>query len=61
MWALVRYSAGSKAGDKVQKLDIDLCDEQGNVCVRMKGFSSRVLEGEVGAVGSAATARDADA
>jgi len=54
MWALVRYSDGSKAGDKVQKLDIDLCDEQGNICVRMKKFSSRVLEGEVGSAASQA-------
>ncbi|AJQ25404.1 SDR family NAD(P)-dependent oxidoreductase [Pelosinus fermentans] len=51
MWALLRYSAGSRAGDKVQKFDIDLCDEQGNVCVRIKGFSLRVLEREVGSVG----------
>ncbi|WPS89977.1 SDR family NAD(P)-dependent oxidoreductase [Brevibacillus halotolerans] len=46
MWAFVRYSNRGQAGDKVQKLDIDLCDEQGMVCVRMQGFSSRVLEGE---------------
>ncbi|MCR8978422.1 SDR family NAD(P)-dependent oxidoreductase [Brevibacillus laterosporus] len=46
MWAFVRYSDGGHAKDKAQKLDIDLCDEQGVVCVRMKGFSSRVLEGE---------------
>ncbi|MBN4053213.1 SDR family NAD(P)-dependent oxidoreductase, partial [bacterium AH-315-L15] len=47
MWALIRYSEGSAAGDKVQKLDIDLCDETGIICVRMKGFSLRVLEGEI--------------
>ncbi|MCR8993902.1 type I polyketide synthase [Brevibacillus laterosporus] len=46
MWAFVRYSNRGQAGNKVQKLDIDLCDEQGVVCVRMQGFSSRVLEGE---------------
>jgi polyketide synthase PksN len=46
MWALVRYSAGSKTEGNVQKFDIDLCDDQGNVCIRMKEFSSRVLEGE---------------
>ena len=46
MWALVRYSDGSTLGDRVQKYDIDLCDDQGNVCVRMKGFTSRVLEGD---------------
>ncbi|MGG4439282.1 SDR family NAD(P)-dependent oxidoreductase [Brevibacillus fortis] len=44
MWAYVRYSANSSVDDKVQKLDIDLCDEQGTVCVRMKGYSMRVLE-----------------
>ncbi|MCP5005551.1 MAG: SDR family NAD(P)-dependent oxidoreductase, partial [Planctomycetes bacterium] len=49
MYAWVRYSSGSATSDKVQKLDIDLCDEQGNICVKMQGFSSRVLEGEVGA------------
>jgi acyl transferase domain-containing protein len=48
MWSLVRYSNGGKAGDSVQKFDIDLCDETGMVCVRMKGFSLRVLENTVG-------------
>nr|WP_092067193.1 SDR family NAD(P)-dependent oxidoreductase [Dendrosporobacter quercicolus]NSL46455.1 SDR family NAD(P)-dependent oxidoreductase [Dendrosporobacter quercicolus DSM 1736]SDL51052.1 Acyl transferase domain-containing protein [Dendrosporobacter quercicolus] len=46
MWAWLRYSEGSKAGDKVEKLDIDLCDENGTICVRMRGFSTRVLEAE---------------
>ncbi|MBP2633937.1 MAG: Mycocerosate synthase, 6-deoxyerythronolide-B synthase, partial [Firmicutes bacterium] len=47
MWALIRYSEGSKAGDKLQKVDIDLCDEQGMICVRMKGISLKVIEGEL--------------
>ncbi|EJQ38331.1 hypothetical protein IEE_05057, partial [Bacillus cereus BAG5X1-1] len=55
MWSVVRYSTCSKAEDRVQKLDIDLCDEQGNVCVRMKGFSSRVLEVEDSSVEPSAT------
>ncbi|WP_369751182.1 SDR family NAD(P)-dependent oxidoreductase [Brevibacillus sp. BC25] len=46
MWALIRYSEGSKAGDKVEKFDIDLCDENGNVRVRMKGFSTRKIANE---------------
>ncbi|MCU7925176.1 MAG: SDR family NAD(P)-dependent oxidoreductase [Candidatus Thiodiazotropha sp. (ex Dulcina madagascariensis)] len=46
-WAWVRYSEGCTANDRVLKFDIDLCDETGRVCVRMRGFSSRVLEGEV--------------
>jgi len=44
MWALIRYSNGSHAGDKVQKLNIDLCDEAGKVCVQLKGFSLRVWD-----------------
>ncbi|EGD45651.1 6-deoxyerythronolide-B synthase, partial [Ruminiclostridium papyrosolvens DSM 2782] len=46
MWVLLRYSNGTKAGDKVQKLDIDLCDDQGRVCIRMKGFSTRMRGGD---------------
>ncbi|AJQ26214.1 thioester reductase domain-containing protein [Pelosinus fermentans] len=37
MWAWLRYSEGS-AADTLQKLDIDLCDTQGKVCIRMKGL-----------------------
>ena len=47
MWAWIRYSDSSVPGNKVQKLDIDLSDETGNVCARMKGFSSRVFDGNV--------------
>jgi polyketide synthase PksN len=46
MWALVRSAEGATAGDGVQKLDFDLCDENGTICVRLKGFSCRVLEDE---------------
>ncbi|MCP5007965.1 MAG: polyketide synthase, partial [Planctomycetes bacterium] len=38
MYAWVRYSNGNTVSDKVQKLDIDLCDEQGNVCTKMRGI-----------------------
>ncbi|PEU18951.1 polyketide synthase, partial [Bacillus wiedmannii] len=44
MWALIRYSEGGSIGDKVQKLDIDLCDDKGIVCVQMRGFTSRMFE-----------------
>src|SRR5260370_151802 len=47
MFAWVRYAPGSQASDKVVKLDIDLCDEGGNVCVQIRGFSSRVLSQEI--------------
>lgn len=41
MWAWVR-AATSHA--ELKKFDIDLCDEQGRICVRMQGFSARILK-----------------
>ncbi|HKO58101.1 MAG TPA: SDR family NAD(P)-dependent oxidoreductase [Thermoanaerobaculia bacterium] len=38
MVAWVRYAPGSQAD-----LDIDLCDERGNVCVQLRGLSSRLM------------------
>ncbi|MEX3525941.1 MAG: SDR family NAD(P)-dependent oxidoreductase [Burkholderia sp.] len=40
-WAWIR-SRGGRGG--IEKFDIELCDAQGRICVRMLGFSSRVLE-----------------
>ncbi|MBT5307418.1 MAG: SDR family NAD(P)-dependent oxidoreductase, partial [Candidatus Scalindua sp.] len=52
MWAWIRLADDSQlksesGGFSIQKLDIDLCDVQGKVCVRMRGFSSRVLEKKI--------------
>ncbi|MCO4850729.1 non-ribosomal peptide synthetase [Bacillus vallismortis] len=47
MWAYARLSDSHHSGDIIQKADIDVIDESGDVCVRIKGFSTRVLEGEV--------------
>src|SRR5579864_3415403 len=47
MYAWVRYSPASQSADKIFKLDIDLCDEHGNVCVQIRGFSSRVMTEEI--------------
>ncbi|MCX8131565.1 MAG: SDR family NAD(P)-dependent oxidoreductase [Clostridia bacterium] len=47
MWAHVQYSEGSVAGGKVEKLDIDVYNDMGYLCIRMKGFSSRVFEKKV--------------
>ena len=45
MMAWVRYSSGSQVGDTTVKIDIDLCDGQGNICVQMRGVSwQQVLE-----------------
>lgn len=41
MLAWVRYATGSSANDMLIKLDIDLIDLQGNVCIQMEGFCSR--------------------
>ena len=42
MWAIIHRSEEKSAA--VEKLDIELCDEEGKVCVVMNGFSSRLLE-----------------
>ena len=47
MWAHIRPSAGSDPGGKVRKLDIDVSDEGGKVCARLKGLSLRELAGEL--------------
>jgi acyl transferase domain-containing protein len=47
MFACARYSKDSKPGDKTLKVDIDLCDERGNVCVQMQGFAFRVPGSEI--------------
>src|SRR5579864_1256005 len=47
MFAWVRYSPGADSNDNAFKLDIDLCDERGNTCVQMRGFSSRMLDNKI--------------
>ncbi|MEE8059503.1 MAG: beta-ketoacyl synthase N-terminal-like domain-containing protein, partial [Pseudomonadales bacterium] len=47
MWAWVRYVQGSLTSDKVEKLDIDLCDDDGRICVSLRGLSSRALEEKI--------------
>ncbi|MFE1771913.1 SDR family NAD(P)-dependent oxidoreductase [Streptomyces sp. NPDC059008] len=41
-WALVRRAADDRRDSGVRRLDIDLCDTRGNVCVRLLGFSTRM-------------------
>ncbi len=48
MRAWVRYAAGSRLDERVVKLDIDLCDANGKLCVQMRGFSSRLLQHTIG-------------
>ncbi|CAB3765827.1 1,4-dihydroxy-2-naphthoyl-CoA synthase [Paraburkholderia humisilvae] len=54
MVAWVRYTAGNAPlPDALVKIDIDLCDSDGTVCARMRGFSSRPMA-------SSTRQRDAD-
>ncbi|MCP5003718.1 MAG: hypothetical protein GY941_07155, partial [Planctomycetes bacterium] len=39
MYAWVRYSDGCTQSDTALQLDIDICDEQGNVCMELRGVS----------------------
>src|SRR5262249_10939285 len=50
MFAWLRYSSSTPGDDNAIKLDIDLCDEQGRVCVEMRGLSSRLVRPEVNAI-----------
>ncbi len=45
MWAVIG-NRRVEEGSRVQKLDIDICDDAGKVCIRIKGFTSRLLEDE---------------
>ncbi|MCZ8519622.1 MULTISPECIES: SDR family NAD(P)-dependent oxidoreductase [Paenibacillus] len=51
MWAWIRttglgHRVDSGSEGQTLKLDIDLCDEEGRICVSMRGFSLRTLAGE---------------
>ncbi|WP_344609197.1 SDR family NAD(P)-dependent oxidoreductase, partial [Streptomyces glaucus] len=41
-WAVARSAAGDRGGP-VHRVDIDLCDDTGRVCVRLLGFQARTL------------------
>ncbi|TDR44820.1 acyl transferase domain-containing protein, partial [Tahibacter aquaticus] len=43
VWAWVRPAPGSSVDAAVSRLDIDLCDADGNVCVQLRGFSARAV------------------
>jgi polyketide synthase PksN len=53
MWSWVRPSPSNGANDKVKKIDADVFDEQGKICLRMRGFSSRALGNKMNAPASA--------
>ncbi|OMG71007.1 hypothetical protein BW685_23380, partial [Burkholderia ubonensis] len=53
-WAVARFSPGSRVTDRVQKYDLDVCDASGQVRVRFRGFSTRILD-QAPAAGQRAT------
>ena len=55
MWAVVRKSEGSKTENKVKKVDIDICDKEGKIHIRLKRYSTRTVEPELGTKASTGT------
>ncbi|MFE4053273.1 SDR family NAD(P)-dependent oxidoreductase [Streptomyces sp. YIM B13518] len=55
MWAWVRPSGGRKEDSGVRRLDIDLCDDDGMVAVRLKGLSARAYSAGRTATGQTGT------
>ncbi|MFO5493094.1 MAG: amino acid adenylation domain-containing protein, partial [Cuspidothrix sp.] len=43
MWAWVRFAPETKPDSPIQRIDIDLCNEDGKVGVRLKGFVARAI------------------
>ncbi|HWU86913.1 MAG TPA: amino acid adenylation domain-containing protein, partial [Kofleriaceae bacterium] len=46
-WVVVRPSLDASGSGSIRKLEIDVCDEEGRVCVRLRGFSSRAIAGDL--------------
>ncbi|MBX3711492.1 MAG: SDR family NAD(P)-dependent oxidoreductase [Lysobacter sp.] len=60
-WVWLRHAPDSTPGEKISRLDIDLCDAEGRVCVALRGFASRALAATTGtAAGTPDVAHVAD-
>ena len=42
-WVVITRTQQARDNQGVEKLDMDLCDRSGAVCVRIRGFSARVM------------------
>ncbi len=60
MWALVRYSDANENNSEIAKMDIELCDETGKVCIRLRGLTARMMEGKFTAAPSAVSGATSD-
>lgn len=47
MYAWVRYSPHYMSSGEVVKIDIDMCDREGNVCVQFREFTARFMHEEI--------------
>ena len=47
MVAWIRYAANTDQDSRITKLDIDLFDEEGIVCVEIREFAFRVMENSI--------------
>nr|WP_237728481.1 SDR family NAD(P)-dependent oxidoreductase [Paenibacillus sp. OSY-SE] len=56
VWAMIRPDADSKPGDRIQKLNIDIYDTHGHLCVRLKQISFRSPENEADLLDASGTA-----
>ncbi|MCX7293779.1 MAG: SDR family NAD(P)-dependent oxidoreductase, partial [Janthinobacterium sp.] len=54
MWAVARRTAGASAAGPVLSFDLDLCDDTGLVCVRLRGLALRTV-GQEEVAGAALT------
>ena len=43
MWSWVRPCEGNLINDKISKLDVDVFDEQGKICLKLKGITLRAV------------------
>ncbi|ODP28426.1 Polyketide synthase PksM [Paenibacillus nuruki] len=46
MWVHIQYSAGSHSHDPMPRLDINICNQQGTVCIRLKEFVTRRMQSD---------------
>ncbi len=57
MWAFIQFSDKASSHADGRNLDIDLCDEDGHVCVRMRGLAFRMLASAPRQIAASAAAR----
>lgn len=50
MWALLSTTNSSGQNATLRMVDVDLCDDKGKVCIRLRGLTSRQLQGELSLV-----------